>query len=176
MSEDPNIISAKIADFGLAQTVNIGSTDIQNTWQWLPPEAIDYQSKSYDHKIDLYSFGMVLWEIVTRNLPFVEYSEYLKKKEVPLTPAEMNPDNEYVSGCDIVLIYLDLFEQNLSKQGGVLEQLPRLEKIGTYKELRMQLLRRIYDQQYRISVIQFLERSFTAVGKRILVSTTLKFI
>jgi serine/threonine protein kinase len=33
-------VNAKVADFGLAQRVDPAMTDIQGTWQWLPPEVL----------------------------------------------------------------------------------------------------------------------------------------
>ena len=43
------------------------------TWRWLAPEVINVENIYYDEKADIYSFGMVLWEIVTGDAPFFEY-------------------------------------------------------------------------------------------------------
>ncbi len=38
---------------------------------WLAPEVI--QRKSYNHKADVYAFGIILWELITRQHPFDEF-------------------------------------------------------------------------------------------------------
>lgn len=70
---------ALIGDFGLARQVNPEIGGMLGTWQWLAPECIDsIELNSYDERTDIYSFGMVLWEIVTCNVPFEEYENHPK--------------------------------------------------------------------------------------------------
>merc|ERR1712137_223245 len=67
---------ALLGDFGLARQVNPEVGGMLGTWQWLAPECIDsLEWGAYDHRTDLYSFGMVLWEIVTCDVPFEEFAE-----------------------------------------------------------------------------------------------------
>ena len=47
------------------------------TWQWLAPEVIDADSTQFDQRSDIYSFGVVMWEILTREYPFSEYKVIL---------------------------------------------------------------------------------------------------
>ncbi|CAJ1344760.1 unnamed protein product, partial [Effrenium voratum] len=42
---------------GPAMEPNVG------TWQWMAPEVI---SGEYDQKADVYSYGVLLWELLTR--------------------------------------------------------------------------------------------------------------
>ncbi len=63
--------AAKIADFGLSRffQVDIASMTGQiGTPGWTAPEV--YKSSSYDHKVDVYSFGIFLAEIVAGEKPF----------------------------------------------------------------------------------------------------------
>lgn len=77
MSLDPNEkICAKVADFGLSR-VNI-SNKVQGTlgsWQWMAPETLDINGDEveYNEKVDVYSFGVIIWEMFTKAFPFDEY-------------------------------------------------------------------------------------------------------
>lgn len=61
----------KIADFGVARTEAKNPVDMTcetGTVRWMAPEVIDH--KPYNRKVDVYSFGIVLWELVTCQHPF----------------------------------------------------------------------------------------------------------
>ncbi|XP_052484713.1 serine/threonine-protein kinase STY46 isoform X20 [Gossypium raimondii] len=55
----------KVADFGVAR-VKVQSgvmTAETGTYRWMAPEVIEH--KPYDHKADVFSFGIMLWELLT---------------------------------------------------------------------------------------------------------------
>ena len=69
--KDP--VCCKVADFGLAAMVMPDIAGALGTWQWLAPEVIDRLGSAYDCRSDVYSFGIVLWEICSIDIPFLEY-------------------------------------------------------------------------------------------------------
>ncbi|CAL9199857.1 serine/threonine-protein kinase STY13 isoform X1 [Musa acuminata AAA Group] len=66
--------SIKIADFGVAriEVKPEGMTPETGTYRWMAPEMI--QHRPYNQKVDVYSFGIVLWELITGMLPFQNMS------------------------------------------------------------------------------------------------------
>lgn len=58
----------KIADFGWTRLMAKDMTGKVGTFQWMAPEVIN--EKSYTEKADVYSFGIILWEIASREPPY----------------------------------------------------------------------------------------------------------
>ncbi|CAL4989476.1 unnamed protein product [Urochloa decumbens] len=60
----------KVADFGLArfQDPQGAMTAETGTYRWMAPEVINHQP--YDNKADVYSFGIVLSELMTSKIPY----------------------------------------------------------------------------------------------------------
>ncbi|MBV8365720.1 MAG: serine/threonine protein kinase [Candidatus Eremiobacteraeota bacterium] len=90
----------KVTDFGLARRMSdVGnlsqSGEIVGTVAYLPPER--FMGKTGDRSSDLYSVGVLLYELVAGTLPFAEASEDLVStmiahvNEVPRSPRLLNP-------------------------------------------------------------------------------------
>ena len=62
----------KVADFGVSCLESQCDTmrGFMGTYRWIPPEMI--KEKTYTIKFDVYSFGIVHWELLTVLIPFQE--------------------------------------------------------------------------------------------------------
>ncbi|KNC50742.1 TKL/RIPK protein kinase [Thecamonas trahens ATCC 50062] len=74
--KSPNVLldrslRAKIADFGLTKAIaETGVHTTAGTARWAAPELL--RNEAYGHKVDVYSFGVLLWEMCTRSVPYRE--------------------------------------------------------------------------------------------------------
>ncbi|KAH3757026.1 leucine-rich repeat-containing protein [Pelomyxa schiedti] len=69
-------IYAKVADFGLSRRVSEMNDSLPN-WEWLAPEVYSTSSvtKKYDCSTDVYSFGLILYEMEALRIPYSEFRE-----------------------------------------------------------------------------------------------------
>uniref|UniRef100_A0ACD5TEY5 Uncharacterized protein n=1 Tax=Avena sativa TaxID=4498 RepID=A0ACD5TEY5_AVESA len=65
-------LCAKVVDFGVAFEDVYCNTleDDPGTYRWMAPEMC--KRKPYCRKVDVYSFGLVLWELVSGSIPYEE--------------------------------------------------------------------------------------------------------
>jgi len=83
MSQNPSsFVVAKVADFGLSMRVEHRVGGFLPTWRWLAPEVIDVSNVYYDQTADIYSFAIVMWEVVTRDAPFFEYEKEIREMQI----------------------------------------------------------------------------------------------
>ncbi|KAL9271405.1 Serine/threonine/tyrosine-protein kinase HT1-like protein [Drosera capensis] len=102
--------SVKLADFGLAREESVTEmmTAETGTYRWMAPELYSTvtlrqgEKKHYNNKVDVYSFGIVLWELLTNRLPFEGMSNLQAayaaafKQERPKIPEDTSPDLAFI--------------------------------------------------------------------------------
>lgn len=87
----------KLADFGIAceEAVCDLLADDPGTYRWMAPEMI--KRKSYGRKVDVYSFGLILWEMLTGTIPYEDMNPIqaafavVNKKLRPVIPSNCPP-------------------------------------------------------------------------------------
>lgn len=88
LSDDPRQARAKVADFGMSRRVSTPMQAALATFRWVAPETMSSSKrKTYDERSDIYSFGIVCWEIATRQYP---YDEFLLPDETGTPPMEQH--------------------------------------------------------------------------------------
>jgi hypothetical protein len=66
-------ITAKVTDFGVASIeAKPEMTSETGTYRWMAPEVIRHHP--YSEKADCYSYGVLLWQLITREDPFMNHS------------------------------------------------------------------------------------------------------
>ncbi|GAB4856247.1 hypothetical protein Ancab_014174 [Ancistrocladus abbreviatus] len=102
--------SVKLADFGLAREESVTEmmTAETGTYRWMAPELYSTvtlrqgEKKHYNNKVDVYSFGIVLWELLTNRMPFEGMSNLQAayaaafKQERPALPDDISPDLAFI--------------------------------------------------------------------------------
>jgi serine/threonine protein kinase/tetratricopeptide (TPR) repeat protein len=89
-----------VSDFGLAKSLQAGAAAMTRTGEFLgtprymAPEQVE--AKPVDNRTDLYAFGLILYEMVTGDIPFKADSTlalmYQRVKEKPVSPKTENPE------------------------------------------------------------------------------------
>jgi tRNA A-37 threonylcarbamoyl transferase component Bud32 len=105
----------KIADFGLAKLLGkapsdvslTGTQQVMGTLRYMAPEQLE-GSKTVDHRADIYSLGVVFYELLTGEVPVGRFAPPSKKvqidvrlDEVVLRALEEKPEQRYQHASDI---------------------------------------------------------------------------
>ncbi|KAK9275206.1 hypothetical protein L1049_022468 [Liquidambar formosana] len=70
--KDPSRPICKVGDFGLSKIKRntLVSGGVRGTLPWMAPELLNGGSNKVSEKVDVFSFGIVLWEILTGDEPY----------------------------------------------------------------------------------------------------------
>jgi eukaryotic-like serine/threonine-protein kinase len=88
-----------VTDFGLAKSLEADaglsrSGEFLGTPRYMAPEQVE--GRGIDHRVDLYALGLIMYEMLTGDLPFHADSTiqlmYKRVNETPKSPKELNPE------------------------------------------------------------------------------------
>jgi tetratricopeptide (TPR) repeat protein/tRNA A-37 threonylcarbamoyl transferase component Bud32 len=110
--------NARILDFGIARSVErkgiTGAGVMIGTPEYMSPEQVE--GKETDQRSDIYSLGVILYEMVTGRVPFEGDTPFTvgvkHKSEIPKDPKELN---EQISG-DLSNVILKCLEKDKDKR------------------------------------------------------------
>lgn len=75
-SLDPQSVVAQVADFGTSARL-LHNVKGRQTFcpYWIAPEILENKDAEYNHFVDVYAFGIILWELITAEEPFSEFDD-----------------------------------------------------------------------------------------------------
>ena len=93
--EKENII--KICDFGSAKVLDVTATKTgeAGTYRWMAPEFIEKSVEKINQRCDMFSYGMILFELFTHEVPFanikseIEVALFIHDKKRPSIPSKL---------------------------------------------------------------------------------------
>ena len=110
-----DFVNVKVTDFGLTRHLseenNFRMTGQAGTFHWMAPEVLE--NDSYSEKADVYSYGIVLWEILAREPPFASYTPFQIISKV-VQDHERPPLSKIPEDCprELIVIMRACWEQN----------------------------------------------------------------
>mmetsp|Transcript_126588 Transcript_126588/g.405227 ORF Transcript_126588/g.405227 Transcript_126588/m.405227 type:complete len:1035 (+) Transcript_126588:101-3205(+) len=134
--KSPNVLLSssflvKVCDFGLAKVreqVGVHTTLRGVSPVWAPPEMFDESAGGISEKADVYSFGIILFELFTRQVPFSELSQMQltrakSKGQLPKFPPGLDADI-----ADVIRLFLPHRPGARPTARGAIAQLRQLAK------------------------------------------------
>ena len=123
--------TVKLADFGNTRTFQIQMTKQKGTFQWMAPEVI--KGNTYSESSDVFSFGIIMNELVTRIPPYHGTDKKDVAKKVVNNPNYRPPYNEKKVPKDWIDIMTKCWQHDEKKRpnfGEVIELLLKAKLPG----------------------------------------------
>jgi serine/threonine-protein kinase len=126
--------NVRIMDFGIARSIKAkgitGTGMLVGTPEYMSPEQIE--GKSIDKRSDLYSLGVILYEMVTGRVPFEGETPFVigakHRSEKPQDPGELNPQIPEELSSVILKCLVKESSKRYQSADELLSELERIEK------------------------------------------------
>ena len=143
----------KIADFGLAKLLGQEAADhrltatqqVMGTLRDMAPEQME-GTKSVDHRADIYSLGVVFYELLTGELPVGRFAPPSKKveidvrlDEVVLRALEMEPEKRYQHASELKTDVENVSRASTAHSIGTLSRSPKTRFRDLPNDLKRQV-------------------------------------
>ncbi|GMH31173.1 hypothetical protein Nepgr_033016 [Nepenthes gracilis] len=122
----------KVGDFGLSKLIRVKNahdvykmTGETGSYRYMAPEVFKHQK--YDKKVDVFSFAMILYEMLEGDPPLAHYEPYDAAKYVAEGHRPIFRAKGYVPGLKELIE--ECWSEDMHKRPSFLEILKRLEKI-----------------------------------------------
>lgn len=115
----------RLTDFGLSQDKTTKMNTRVGTLNWVAPEVLE-GAVAYDEKADIYSFGMVLWELLTGRTPYEGKSQLQVIRMIDMREKERIPDN---TDPDYARLIRACWHEDPKKRPAIARVLRQLEQI-----------------------------------------------
>ena len=136
ISKSSDLTKIKISDFGLSKILK--SLDINNnmsgqlgTCHWMAPEVI--KNKNYTLKADVYSFGILIFEICSRKIPY--YGMNLQQIQSFVADEKGRPDINLLeenSPIQLVNLMIKCWDDNYNNRPSFSQIIKYLKKLISY--------------------------------------------
>lgn len=123
----------KLLDFGVSHLIELGAIKdrqlIAGTFGYMSPEVTGILNRKIDERSDLYSLGVVFYQLLTNALPFTgtEVQQILHQQAalIPPTPRELNPGIPMVLDAIIMKLLMKEPDQRYQSATGLIFDLQR---------------------------------------------------
>ncbi|TAE46871.1 MAG: GAF domain-containing protein [Cytophagales bacterium] len=141
----------KIIDFGISTKINLKTRNLGNpeklegTLAYISPEQTGRMNRTVDYRTDLYSLGVVLYEVLTDRLPFVTADAmelvHAHLAQIPENPKKFNPRIPDVLAFIILKLLRknaeDRYQSAFGLKADLEKCLKRLEEKGQIEEFEL---------------------------------------
>lgn len=117
----------KVGDFGLSRSkdVQYTMTGQCGTFQWMSPEVM--QSQRYTEKADIFSFGVIIWEILFRQIPYAGMNSV--QVSIAVITQSMRPPVPSDTPPELSKLMQDCWNTNPSQRPVFPEIIARLKEV-----------------------------------------------
>jgi predicted ATPase/signal transduction histidine kinase len=171
---NPHTQQAKLTDFGIATRLTRESPELfqpevlEGTLAYLSPEQTGRMNRSIDHRSDLYSLGITLYEAITGQLPFEANDPvgwvHSHIARAPIPPEQVVPTLPAPISAMILKLLAKVAEDRYQSVAGLRHDLERCKQmlldqaiiqpftIGSYDPpIRLQLAQKLYGRDQQIA-------------------------